>query len=697
MKHLVLILILSFSALLISDGVSFVQYQENTARFYPFDGNEPEELKAGYPLYPGDKLITDRNSFLEIVLSDGNLLWVGSFTDIELRAISGTEGYPDKRTYLYLNYGDACLEILGSVKYDEEPVLGFQEGDFYILNPGYYFLSKTRNGITKIMIIEGRGEIATSAGSVFLRSGEEAMVYSDGYVDRKRLSLKNEFFVQMVENRRSLRFRSQSSQYTGGRFYSSHYVLDGYGSWIYEPEFSLYVWRPTVVVGWTPYYHGYWRWTPHGWFWVSYEPWGYVTYHYGRWVWTPEYGWVWVPGYTWAPAWVYWFWVDFYVGWCPMGYYDYWWYYRWDWWWNWPPCWYNDCYFGFKGRVNLKHLHRDFWIFADGRSLGKTNLTIHKDLKISPKADDGLIYAVNLPITNKDLLKLDEHFVIQKNIVKEDLSPVFKLKEKPSQEAKNLLSTYRGSFSKEKEILKIDRENLKRENVFKDLKPGRSVSPIPKGEGGKGKDDFKPKVLDRERFPKEAGGIDRGKGATGREISPRDNPPVQRDKGLEPKKEIEPKRDIERPQQEEKPIKRDSSNLYHREPVYNYERGMKEPQRSVSQPTYERTYTERNLSRDYGTYQYSPPEKSTYTPSTSINTPSPSYERKSHTSPSLSPSQSSSPQSSPKVYSSPSSSPSPSSSSSGGSSHSSSSPSVSSHSGPSSSSSSSGSPSKISR
>lgn len=696
MKHLILVFILSFSALLMSEGVSFVQYQESTARFYPFDGDEPEDLKGGYPLYPGDRLVTDRNSFLEIVLSDGNLLWVGSFSDIELRAISGTEGYPDKRTYLYLNHGDACLEILQSVRYNEEPVLGFQEGDFYIFSSGLYFLNKSRNGITKIMIIEGRGEIATSAGSVFLRSGEEVLVYNDGYVDRKRLSLKNEFFVQMVENRRTQRSRSQSSQYTGGRFYSSHYVLDGYGSWIYEPEFSLYVWRPTVVVGWTPYYHGYWRWTPHGWFWVSYEPWGYITYHYGRWVWTPQYGWVWVPGYTWAPAWVYWFWVDFYIGWCPMGYYDYWWYYRWDWWWNWPPCWYNDCYFGFKGRVNLMHLQRDFWIFADGRSLGKTNLVIQKDLKINPKASEGLIYAINLPVSHKDLSKLGENFIIQKNLIKEDLSPVFKLKEKPSQEAKNLLSSYRENFSRGKETLKIERDLTNRENVYKDLKPGRSLNPIPGKDAG-GKDNLSPRVLDREKFPKRTGEIERGKGGVQREITPKETPPVQRDKGLEPKKDVEPKKEIERPQIEEKPIKRDTSDLYHREPVYNYERGIENPQRSISQPSYERNDSDRSLPRDYRTYPYNPPDRNTYTPPSNVNTPSPYYERKSQTSPSLSPSQSSSPQVSPKVYSPPSSSPSPSSSSSSSSSHSGSSPSTSSHSSPSSSSSSSGSPSKISR
>lgn len=614
-----------------SEGVSFVQYQENNAKFYPFDGQEPEDLKLGYPLYPGDRLVSERNSFLEIVLSDGNLLWLGSSTDLELRAISLTEGYPDKRTYLFLNYGEISLEVLNTVRYEEEPVLGFPEGDFYILTQGLYFLSKDLRGNSKIMIIEGKGEVATSQGSVFIRSGEEVIVFGDGYVDRRRLSLKNEFFAQMVENRRSMRIRSQSGQYTGRQFYSSHYVLDGYGSWIYEPEFSMYVWRPTVVVGWTPYYNGYWRWTPHGWFWVSYEPWGYITYHYGRWVWTPQYGWVWVPGYTWAPAWVYWFWIDFYVGWCPMGYYDYWWYYRWDWWWNWPPCWYNDCYFGFKGRVNLKHLQRDFWIFADGRTLGKTNMVFHKDLKIDPKSD-GLLYAMNLPVDNKNLLKLDEHFVAEKNIIKNDLTPVFKLKEKPTQEAKNLLSSFKETHSRDKNALKIDSGNLKREKVYQDLKPGRSINLQPKPQISPEGGDLRPKVINRDKLPSEKGLIERKKDfSRDKEVSPKDksSPPANRDnKSLEPKKDTgnvypEPKKDIQRPENEVKPIQKDSSNFYRREPVNNYGRG----ETIENKPAYERSYETPSYKRENRSYEYQDYER------TPVNT-SPSYNSRTYQTPS---------------------------------------------------------------
>ena len=67
---------------------------------------------------------------------------------------------------------------------------------------------------------------------------------------------------------------------------------------------------------------GRWRYTPSGWFWVSYEPWGWVPHHYGYWDHSAAWGWVWYPGRRFAPAHVYFYWgAGGYAGWCPTGYY----------------------------------------------------------------------------------------------------------------------------------------------------------------------------------------------------------------------------------------------------------------------------------------------------------------------------------------------------------------------------------------
>lgn len=80
-----------------------------------------------------------------------------------------------------------------------------------------------------------------------------------------------------------------------------------------------YIWRPNnVEEGWSPYTNGYWEYTNHGWFWVSYYDWGWRTCHYGRWWWHARWGWVWSPGFYWAPSWVVWMYNDGYCGWYPI-------------------------------------------------------------------------------------------------------------------------------------------------------------------------------------------------------------------------------------------------------------------------------------------------------------------------------------------------------------------------------------------
>jgi hypothetical protein len=94
--------------------------------------------------------------------------------------------------------------------------------------------------------------------------------------------------------------------------------LNQYGEWISVPRFGR-VWRPYVIEGWRPFYHGHWAYADESWLWVSYEPFGWITYHYGNWFPTPEHGWIWVPGHgAWSPARVQWVQYDDYLGWAPL-------------------------------------------------------------------------------------------------------------------------------------------------------------------------------------------------------------------------------------------------------------------------------------------------------------------------------------------------------------------------------------------
>jgi hypothetical protein len=100
-----------------------------------------------------------------------------------------------------------------------------------------------------------------------------------------------------------------------GTFYSS---LAPHGDWVRLE--GRYVWIPTQVeAGWRPYTVGRWAYTrPHGWMWVSDEPYGWAVYHYGRWGYHWTIGWYWVPDTVWAPAWVTWRTSGDHIVWAPM-------------------------------------------------------------------------------------------------------------------------------------------------------------------------------------------------------------------------------------------------------------------------------------------------------------------------------------------------------------------------------------------
>jgi len=98
-------------------------------------------------------------------------------------------------------------------------------------------------------------------------------------------------------------------------FYSN---LSSHGKWI-EMNDGLVVWRPYDSFGrWSPYAHGKWIWSNHGWYWDSFEVYGHIVYHYGRWHFDDYYGWIWIPDYEWAPAWVEWRYDNDYIGWAPL-------------------------------------------------------------------------------------------------------------------------------------------------------------------------------------------------------------------------------------------------------------------------------------------------------------------------------------------------------------------------------------------
>jgi hypothetical protein len=460
MKRMILSLMLLAAVLPAQrGGVSYIQYLENGVTILPADGSNALQAGLNIPLYPGDRLETDRQARIEVVLAEGAVFWADQRTRVEFRALAKTDGFSDRRTYLYLAEGQAALDVPVDPERGGEPVLGFASGDFYAFSAGLFSLERRGRSAT-LRLFSGRGELVTDRGSVLLQAGEEAVAYEDGFVDRRRLRRDVEAFASWVEQRRELRLRSQSAQHAGGSLSSYSYALDRNGSWVYMPDIAVYAWRPVVEVGWQPYYNGYWDWYGGAWFWVGYEPWSYVTHHYGRWFWHPGYGWMWVPGYVWAPAWVYWYWDPFYIGWSPCGYWDYWW---------WSGCGYGcwgwDHHHGghghgdhdgnggghgggdyrqINGHVNLARLDKRPFVFAETAKFGRGQAALTAGAQFKGNLETkGALAALDLPLRKGDLG--DPMTALQRASLqlKADLTPLFRKDFTATAQVKQMLSDVR--------------------------------------------------------------------------------------------------------------------------------------------------------------------------------------------------------------------------------------------------------------
>jgi len=174
---------------------------------------------------------------------------------------------------------------------------------------------------TRVTVLEGNAEVFSENDSVLLRSRQMATVGVARFYGPTRLTADpGESFIRWCVERDELLVRPLNDRDPPIDI-TAACELDRYGSWVYVPELSVRVWRPRVVVGWSPYRHGRWTWSlRYGSFWVSHEPWGWLPYHYGSWSWCAPWGWVWVPGHVWHGARVSWVVSGDYIGWRPLLY-----------------------------------------------------------------------------------------------------------------------------------------------------------------------------------------------------------------------------------------------------------------------------------------------------------------------------------------------------------------------------------------
>ena len=347
-------------------SLSYISYLERYATLQPGHGGESLDVVVNMPVLAGDRLDSTRGARVEVQLADGSTIWVDEFSTLDFDAIALSRDDSSSRTALYLADGAAAVEIPSTASGSGPMRFDTPNGTVYLNRPGLYRIELSGPQI-RVQTYSGMAEVPVGVGSEMLRTGEEAVVGQQSGIQEASIPDQSDDFWNWVQERRHVP-TGATAQYVDARDASRAAVLDAYGTWVYVPTFSSWMWQPRVSAGWVPYSDGRWYWTPVGWSWISYEPWGWYPSHYGSWYFDASFGWVWGWDSVWGPSWVDWVYTPGYIGWCPRGYYD-WWYYH-----NCHDCWggregrrperWRNVSFDFSGRVRMGQIDPRPWTFV---------------------------------------------------------------------------------------------------------------------------------------------------------------------------------------------------------------------------------------------------------------------------------------------------------------------------------------------
>jgi hypothetical protein len=333
------------------ESYGYFRVIEGSATLMEGDGDrQPAEVNQ--PVLAGDRIWVPERSRAEIVLADRNILRIDGGSEVTLEQLAASPDRNDPATVLRLADGNVLLTVTTDSLGDQLPRVDTPNATLYTQDFGTYRITATQGRFSELTVRRGKAEVVTDRGSQIVQAGESAFVEGERDAAVEVESASGYDALERWADKLEGEARYADNDYVDEDLRYHAAPLASYGSWIHVNG-SPY-WRPRVDVGWRPYWHGRWGYTPAGLTWISYEPWGWVPYHYGSWDFLPGYGWAWAPGHQWAPAWVYWYWGPSYVGWCPTGYYT---------------SFYRDRYpyfrYGVYGWAGGSWDHWDHWSFID--------------------------------------------------------------------------------------------------------------------------------------------------------------------------------------------------------------------------------------------------------------------------------------------------------------------------------------------
>ena len=341
-----------------------------------------EEGALNMPISQGDRISTS-DGRTEVHFGRGNYLRLDGETKVDVLNLP-KKGDDIARIRVWS--GNVYL-VVGTLKKEKAIELHSADSSFYVLDRGVYRVDVRENRNTEVLVYQGLIEVAGEGGSTLLKGSQKLEIAEGRFAAKPStfIAVADDSFDKFNESRTASTAREYANARLPEELSDFEGELEEYGEWTYLAPYGN-VWVPNdVEEDWRPYYDGRWTWLPlSGWTWWPYEPWGWATFHYGRWHWGVGMGWYWIPQTMWGPAWVDWWWDDFYFCWAPLSY------------WGYPGVWYGGAYYG--------HYYGQYYPYHSGAMTAVRRQDL-KDPHIASRAlrGDSLKSLNRISMTNKTL------------------------------------------------------------------------------------------------------------------------------------------------------------------------------------------------------------------------------------------------------------------------------------------------------
>lgn len=304
-----------------NDSIGHISFVEGKAFVQRASDLGYEDAALNMPISEGDRIGTSEGR-VEFRFGRGNYVRLDSDSKLDVLNLPKKD---DDVARFRVWSGSAFL-VVGSLKKEKAIELHTADSSFYVLDRGIYRVNVRENRDTEILVYQGLLEAAGEDGSTLLKAAQKLEVSEGRFASKPAsfIAVADDAFDKFNESRNSITGKEIAKGKLPEELSDFESELDQYGQWEYLPPYGN-VWVPSGLdQDWRPYYNGRWTWLPlSGWTWWPYEPWGWSTFHYGRWNWAVNFGWYWIPMSMWGPAWVDWWWDDFYFGWAPLSYWGY--------------------------------------------------------------------------------------------------------------------------------------------------------------------------------------------------------------------------------------------------------------------------------------------------------------------------------------------------------------------------------------